>query len=126
MTSATGPGCLVAQRREVVRELAHRLVETRAFAFETVANRVIDAPVPSQLKKGSDAFFAYKITVSEAMEPFIDKAVGLYEQCIQRGKEFKISNAWTSRALERLNVYKADEYPLQRDAALALEPEDRR
>lgn len=99
---------------------------SRAFAFETVANRVIDAPVPSQLKKGSDAFFAYKITVSEAMEPFIDKAVGLYEQCIQRGKEFKITNAWTSRALERLNVYKADEYPLQRDAALALEPEDRR
>lgn len=99
---------------------------SRAFAFETVANRVIDAPVPGSLKKGSDAYFAYKITVSEAMEPFIDKAVGLYEDCIKRGKEFRISNAWTSRALERLNVYKADEYPLQRDAALALEPEDRR
>lgn len=98
----------------------------RGYAFETVANRVVDAPVPAALKKGSDAYFAYKITVAEAMEPFIQKAVGLYEECIKRGKEFRINNVWTSRALERLNVYKADEYPLLRDAALALEPEDRR
>ncbi len=98
----------------------------RGYAFETVANRVIDAPVPSSLKKGSDAYFAYKITVAEAMEPFIQKAVGLYEECVKRSKEFRVNNAWTSRALERLNVYKADEYPLLRDPALALEPEDRR
>lgn len=98
----------------------------RGYSFETVANRVIDAPVPSSLKKGSDAYFAYKITVAEAMEPFIQKSVSLYEECIKRGKEFRVNNAWTSRALERLNVYKADEYPLLRDPALALQPEDRR
>ena len=98
----------------------------RGFAFETVANTVIDSPVPSQLKKGSEAYFAYKITIQDQMEPFIQKAIGLYEDCIKYSKEFRVSNAWTSRALERLNVYKADEFPSLRDPALTLELEDRR
>jgi tetratricopeptide (TPR) repeat protein len=98
----------------------------RGFAFETVANTVIDSPVPSQLKKGSEAYYAYKITIQDQMEPFIQKAIGLYEDCIKYSKEFRVSNAWTSRALERLNVYKADEFPSLRDPALTLELEDRR
>ncbi len=98
----------------------------RGYAFETFANQVTDAPVPSSLRKGSEAWYAYKITVADQMEPIYQKAIGLYEECVKRGKEFRISNAWTSRALERLNVYKASEYPLLRDPALALEPEDRR
>ncbi|MCA9680574.1 MAG: tetratricopeptide repeat protein [Myxococcales bacterium] len=98
----------------------------RGYAFETIANKVIEAPVPSQLRKGSEAYFAYKITVAEQMEPFIQKAVLLYEECVKRSKEYRINNAWTSRALERLNVYKADEFPLIRDPALTLELEDRR
>ena len=98
----------------------------RGYAFETFANTVIDAPVPSQLRKGSEAYYAYKITIQDQMEPFIAKAVGLYEDCIKYSKEFRVNNVWTSRALERLNVYRATDYPLVRDAALALEPEDRR
>lgn len=98
----------------------------RGYAFETVANTVIDAPVPSQLKKGSEAYYAYKITIQDQMEPFISKAVGLYEECVKRSKEYRINNVWTSRALERLNVYRASEYPLMRDPALSLELEDRR
>ena len=98
----------------------------RGYAFETVANTVIDAPVPSSLKKGSEAYYAYKITIQDQMEPFITKAIGLYEECVKRSKEYRINNVWTSRALERLNVYRASEYPLVRDAALTLELEDRR
>ena len=98
----------------------------RGYAFETVANKVIDAPVPRQLRKGSEAFYAYKITVQDQMEPFIQKAVALYEECIKRSKEFRVNNAWTARALERLNVNKPTEYPLLRDPALSLELEDRR
>lgn len=98
----------------------------RAFAFETVATTVMDAPVPSQLRKGSEAYYAYKITIADQMEPFIQKAISLYEECVVRSREHKINNAWTARALERLNVYKADEYPSLRDPALTLELEDRR
>ena len=98
----------------------------RGYAFETVANTVIDAPVPSQLRKGSEAYYAYKITIQDQMEPFIAKAVGLYEECVKRSKEYRVNNVWTSRALERLNVYRATEYPLVRDPALTLELEDRR
>ncbi len=98
----------------------------RGYTFETVANTVIDAPVPSSLRKGSEAYYAYKVTVQDQMEPFIGKAVGLYEECVKRSKEFQINNVWTSRARERLNVYRASEYPLVRDPALTLELEDRR
>jgi cellulose synthase operon protein C len=98
----------------------------RGFAFETVANTVVESPVPSQFKKGSEAYFAYKITIQDSMEPFIQKAISLYEDCIKYSKEKQVSNAWTARALERLNVYKADEYPSLRDPALTLELEDRR
>ena len=98
----------------------------RGYAFENFANTMVEAPVPKQLRKGSEAYFAYKITIQDSMEPLYQKAIGLYEECIKRGKEFNVSNVWTSRALERLNVYKADEYPLLRDPALALELEDRR
>jgi len=98
----------------------------RGFAFENFANAMIDAPVPKQLRKGSEAYFAYKITIQDQMEPLYQKAISLYEECIKRGKQYNITNVWTSRALERLNVYKADEYPLLRDPALVLELEDRR
>ena len=98
----------------------------RGYTFESVATTVVEAPVPSQLRKGSEAYFAYKITIQDQMEPLYQKAVSLYEECVTRGKEYKISNVWTSRALERLNVYKADEYPSLRDPALTLELEDRR
>jgi tetratricopeptide (TPR) repeat protein/TolA-binding protein len=98
----------------------------RGYAFETVANTVIEAPVPKQLRKGSEAYYAYKITIQDQMEPFIQKAIGLYEETVKRSKEYRVNNVWTARALERLNVYKADEYPSLRDPALSLELEDRR
>lgn len=98
----------------------------RGYAFETMAEKVVNAPVPKQLRKGSEAYYAYKITLSENMEPLIQKAVSLYEECVKRSKEFRVNNVWTSRAMERLNVYKASEYPLIRDPALTLKVEDRR
>lgn len=99
---------------------------SRAYTFESIANKLIDAPAPASLRKGSEGFYAYKVLVQDAMEPIIEKAIGLYEQCITRSKEYKINNVWTARALERLNVYRASEYPLVREPALSLKLEDRR
>ena len=60
------------------------------------------------------------------MTLFENKAVGLYEETVKRSREYKISNEWTQRARERLNVYKPDAYPLLRPPAVSLEVEDRR
>jgi tetratricopeptide (TPR) repeat protein len=98
----------------------------RGYAFETVAQKVRSAPIPPQLKKGSESWFAYKELVDKQMSLFENKAVGLYEETVKRSREYKISNEWTQRARERLNVYKPDEYPLLRPAAVGLEVEDRR
>ena len=41
-------------------------------------------------------------------------------------KEFGVANAWTKKALERMNIYKPDQYPLLHDAAVDMQVEDRR
>ena len=76
--------------------------------------------------RGSESWLAYKELVDQQMTAFEDKAVVLYEETVKRSREFKISNEWTQRARERLNVYKPDKYPLLRPAAVGLEVEDRR
>lgn len=98
----------------------------RGYAFETVATKVRDAPVPKQLKEYSEAWFAYKDIVDSEMERFETKAISLYEETVKRGREYQISNQWTRRAVERLNLWKPEEYPLLRDPALEMELEDRR
>jgi TolA-binding protein len=98
----------------------------RGFAFETVARKVRDAPTPKQLKEGTESWFAYKDIVDREMQRYEDKAVALYEETVVRAKQFRISNEWTQRARERLNVYKPEEYPLVRPASLGLQLEDRR
>lgn len=98
----------------------------RGYAFETVAQKVRAAPVPKGLKQGSESYYAYKELVDQQMSAFENKAVMLYEETVKRSAEFRISNEWTQRARERLNVYKPEEYPLLRPAAVGLEVEDRR
>ena len=98
----------------------------RGYAFETVAQKVRSAPVPPQLKEGTESWYAYKELVDQQMAAFEEKAVMLYEETVKRSREFRISNEWTQRAFERLNVYKPEEYPLLRPAAVQLEVEDRR
>lgn len=93
----------------------------RGHVFEMVVNRVVDAPVPSTLDE-----VTYQNTITESMKPLIQKAIEFYEECVKRGKEYGVSDAWTARALERLNVHKPDEYPTLRDAALVFVLEDRR
>ena len=54
------------------------------------------------------------------------KAIPLYEETIKRAREYGVANAWTKKALERMNIYKPDQYPLLHDPALDLQVEDRR
>ncbi|TPV93675.1 MAG: tetratricopeptide repeat protein [Myxococcales bacterium FL481] len=98
----------------------------RGYAFETVATKVREAPVPRQLKEYSEAWFAYKDLIDAEMQRFEDKAISLYEETLKRSREFQMSNQWTRRARERLNLFRPADYKLVRDPALELQVEDLR
>ncbi|MCH9688044.1 MAG: tetratricopeptide repeat protein, partial [Deltaproteobacteria bacterium] len=98
----------------------------RDYAFETTAIAVREAPVPKKLKEYSEPWFAYKDIIETFAAKAEAKAIQLYVQTVQRGKEFNIANEWTRSARERLNIYMPEEYPLLRTPALDLQLEDRR
>ena len=98
----------------------------RGYAFEVTAIKMREAPVPRELKEYSEAWFAYKDMVEAGASKFEAMAIPLYEETIKRAREYGVANAWTKKALERMNIYKPDQYPLLHDPALDLQVEDRR
>ncbi|MEE9385607.1 MAG: tetratricopeptide repeat protein [Nannocystaceae bacterium] len=98
----------------------------RGYSFETVATKVRGVPVPRQFKQYSEAWFAYKDIVDSEMQRFENKAISLYQETLKRSREFQMSNQWTRRSRERLNLYRPADFKLLRDAALELQVEDLR
>lgn len=98
----------------------------RGYAFEVTAIKIREAPVPRELKEYSEPWFAYKDIVETEASKFEAKAIQLYEETIKRGKEYGVASEWTKKALERMNIYKPDQYPLLHDASVDLQVEDRR
>lgn len=124
---------VVALSQEYEAVLPYKIIEwmlaaryRKGYAFEEVARKLREAPVPKQLKEYSEPWFAYKDIVDQAAARFEDQAVRLYKEAYQSAKDRKVINEWTRRTHERLNVYEPDEYPLLRDASMDLHLEDRR
>lgn len=95
----------------------------RGYAFETWAINIREAPIPRALREYSEAWFAYQDVVDQFATQAEAKALTLYEQTLERGKEFNMANQWTRAARERINIYKPEEFPLLRQPALDLQLE---
>lgn len=98
----------------------------RGYAFEITAIKMREAPVPRELKEFSEPWFAYKDMVEQGASRFEAMAIPLYEETIKRAREYGVANEYTRKALERMNIYKPDQYPLLHDPAVELQVEDRR
>ena len=98
----------------------------RGYAFEITAIKMREAPVPRELKEFSEPWFAYKDMVEQGASKFEAMAIPLYEETIKRAREYGVANEYTRKALERMNIYKPDQYPLLHDPAIELQVEDRR
>ncbi len=98
----------------------------RGYAFEVTAIKMREAPVPRELKEFSEPWFAYKDLVEQGASRFEAMAIPLYEETIKRSREYGVANVYTRKALERMNIYKPDQYPLLHDPAFELQLEDRR
>jgi len=93
----------------------------RGYAFETWAIGIRTAPTPKSLKEYSEAWWAYKDLLGNVATGAEEKAIVLYEETLQRAREFNIAGEWTQLARERLNIYKPEQYPLLRPPALDLQ-----
>ena len=98
----------------------------RGYAFEITAIKMREAPVPRELKEYSEPWFAYKDLVEQGASKFESMAIPLYEETIKRAREYGVANDYTRKALERMNIYKPDQYPLLHDPAVEMQVEDRR
>ena len=67
-----------------------------------------------------------KDLVEQGASRFEAMAIPLYEETIKRAREYGVANEYTRKALERMNIYKPDQYPLLHDPAVKLQVEDRR
>ncbi len=82
----------------------------RGSLFQNFANALYDVPIP--FDPGTEQYNVYRTKLEDIAIPLEDKAVEQYKQVISKARDEKIVNKWTKRALEELNKYRPQEYPL--------------
>ena len=85
--------------------------------FQGFAESLYQVPIP--FEPGTERYNIYRTQLEDIAIPLEDKAVERYAQTIERAREAKVVNKWTKRALEELNKYRPEEYPLYKEARQA-------
>lgn len=92
------------------------------YLYERAAKALLEAPVPAEvLRLGPEAEDIYRGQIQENVTPMEERAVREYQVAVDAAREGAIHNEWTLQALERLNAYRPEEYPLVRDGRSAME-----
>lgn len=92
--------------------------------YETFADTLFQAPPPPEIKKLGDEYVEeYRVLLEEKATPLEDKAVDAYKRTIEEAKKSGVANEWTKRTLRSLNKLRKKEFPLQKDAKFAFEPQ---
>lgn len=90
--------------------------------FQEFAKALYNASVP--FKEGSEEWDIYRGQLDDIAVPLEDEAVKKYELIVKKAREAKIVNEWTKRALEELNKYKPQDYPLFKEEREHIEERD--
>ena len=85
--------------------------------FQGFAESLYQVPIP--FEPGTERYNIYRTQLEDIAIPLEDKAVERYAQTVERAREAKVVNKWTKRALEELNKYRPEEYPLYKEARQA-------
>lgn len=92
------------------------------YLYERAAKALLDAPVPREVTRlGPEAEDIYRGQIQENVTPMEERAVREYQIAVDAAREGAIQNEWTIQALERLNAYRPEEYPLVRPGRSTLE-----
>lgn len=92
------------------------------YLYERLAKKLIEAPVPAEVRRlGPEAEEIYLQTIAENVTPMEERAQREYRVAVEAAREGAINNEWTRLALERLNAYLPEEFPLVRDGRSVME-----
>lgn len=78
--------------------------------YQEFAQSLYDVPIP--FDEMSEEYDVYRTQLEDIAIPLEDEAIKSYELTVQKARDEKIVNEWTKRALEELNKYKPNDYPL--------------
>jgi tetratricopeptide (TPR) repeat protein len=92
------------------------------YLYERAAKALLEAPVPAEVTRlGPEAEDIYRGQIQENVTPMEERAVREYQVAVEAAREGAIQNEWTIQALERLNAYRPEEFPLVRPGRSTLE-----
>ena len=132
--SLANQGRIIQQKRQLLQELEAAYVGVFAFKafgwtiaayfrvgqlYQLFAKMMYDAPDPPGL--GDEDMDEYRTLIEDEALKWENVAVERYEVTVQQARALKIVNAWSQRALEALNRYKPQEYPLFRSERRAYD-----
>ena len=84
--------------------------------WENFAEKLYNAPVPRQFRNDDIMMDEWKVLLEQQAEPFEQRAVQKYGQLVTEARKKKFRNDWTKRALQSLNRYARDEWPIEKEA----------
>ena len=84
--------------------------------WEDFSNKLYDAPVPRPFAKDEMLIDAWKEALTEQAAPFEQRAVKKFGDLVTVARERKFRNDWTRKALQSLNKFAREEWPIEKEA----------
>jgi len=84
-----------------------------AQLYDDFAEMLLNIPEPQGLS--DEELEQYEVMIEDLATPIEDKAIELYEKAVIQARKFKVENQWAQLALESINKYKPNEYPIFRE-----------
>jgi len=78
--------------------------------LQLFAEALINAPVPKELEKDPEAVDMYRQMLEEQIAPLEQQAVDTYVSTLEKAKENRVFNKWTTLIIERLSRLRPQEY----------------
>ncbi len=88
--------------------------------YDNLQKSIFDAPCPADIKRIDPiACDEYRTVLEDKAYAVEEKAVEAYRVAYEKSKELKISNEWTKRTLDALNLLRSSEFPIDKEPLVA-------
>ena len=84
--------------------------------YDNLQKTIFDAPCPADIKRIDEiACDEYRTVLEDKAYAVEEKAVEAYRVAYERALELKLTNKWTKRTLEALNLLRASDFPIDKE-----------
>lgn len=87
-----------------------------ASLYHDMQQAVLRSPCPDDVRRqfGAEGCDIYATTIEDNAFAIEEKAVANYKVAYDKGHEFKLTNSWTQKTVEALNLLRPLEYPIDK------------